>query len=609
MNLVVVLFYDIIFRMSELPSTVEQQKDLVERPEKTPEEVQAGRKRIEKQIELSKSLEKSHSKIEEQERKGLEERMERAFAELDNSPIGKAYKKMSGGTNLSEAKQTWWGTIGANTLQAGQSLANIVIHPIKTTKAVGQFARHPIDSTKQVASMYKDEWNYSNGWGKVGVAWRGAFEIVFGAKGAGTVSKVGKIGYQAGRLGKFGSKIKTGLTAVESGVSKIPVGKITKPVGKVINKVVNKIPDGIKNTTGSVVKTAKEQSRIRAIDNPLDNKLASLNKQNLSIDKTALLTGESGVVGENILEISKAITQATAIQEIVDSVGKISRSLDQIPPKQSIALLNQIPEHFLEKGSRIAQEVHLVRQRVLQTNPNVFSEQTYTKKGVPEQRTEWNYLKKTDNWTPERQKIHLELLQKNYQSALGLSNRMPEKTIVLMRGNTGVGKTSVLRGRSNSRYPEFAQKLEELNILDENGIPSGVLNPDDIKGQLRNFDKKDGKHSIAHHQLLREGAKITTEIETQLLKEGKSMVLDKRFLTVKEVERVLNNADGYDIILIDVDASLENSLARVKNRTFEGNDPIVERKEIEKGNDKMIDDREAVRNLPKINEYYFINTD
>jgi len=284
--------------MSELSSTVEQ-PNLVETPERSSEELQAGIEKVEAQIKRYLAIEKTNRKQGDLDREGLEEEMERAFAELDNSPVGKAYKKMSGGTTLSEAKQTWWGTIGTNTLQGGQALANILIHPIQTTKAIGQFARHPIDSTKQVASMYKNEWNYSNGWGKVGVAWRGAFEVVFGAKGAGTVSKVAKIGYQAGKLGKLGTVVQKGvdtLGATGTVISEATPEIVTKTLGgmsAVASKVSEKIPQKVK-TFGT------EQSRIGMIDDPLDN--LTLNKQGLKTEKTASFTGEMEVFGEKIVQ-------------------------------------------------------------------------------------------------------------------------------------------------------------------------------------------------------------------------------------------------------------------------------------------------------------------
>lgn len=592
-------------------SQVLERQDLpqnqIEKIERTPEDIQAGQERIRKQFEAYNKLRQTHLIQEQKEREGLDESMEQAFRELDNSPVGKFYKKASGGTTLSEAKQTWWGTIGANTLQGGQALANIVIHPIQTTKAVGQFVAHPWDSTKEVASMYKNEWNSSNAWGKTGIVWRGAFEVVFGAKGASTISKVGRLGYKSGQVGKLGGTVQKGLEFTGNKISELTPEIVTKTLGGAsvaMNKVAEKIPEGARATMGNITKTVEEQSKIRVLDNPLNKKLSSFTPET-----TALVVGEGGVMGEKVLEISKAISQATTVQEILDSVGVIGKNLKEIPPKQTIELLNKIPEKFVKESGGLSKEVYRVRQEVLQSNPHVFSEQTYTKKGVPEEKTDWEHLSKTENWTPERQKIHTELFNSNYEASVELSKRMPPKTIVLMRGNTGVGKTSVLKGRSNSRYPEFAQKLDELNILDENGVTSGVLNPDDIKGQLRSFDKKDGKHSISHSQVLREGAKINEEVISQLFEEGHSMVLDKRFLTIQEVDSVLKRSDGYDIILIDVDASLENSLARVKNRTFDGDDPIVDPDRIEDGFNKMNDDREKIKNMSRINKYYLINTD
>ncbi len=339
--------------MTETSSGIEQQRDLVERPKLTPKDIQAGRERIEQQIKQSIALEKAHSKIEEQERADLEARMEQALAQLDNSPVGKAYEKLSGGTRLSQAKQTPWGTIGANTLQGGQSLANILIHPIQTTKAVGQFFMSPRQSIKQVASMYKDEWNYSNGWGKIGVVWRGAFEVVFGAKGAGTISKVGKLGYQAGKLGKLGAVVQKGTSAVgavgtktgEIAMKAIPTVAIKagQKLAQGVQTVGEYIPEPVKKGVQTTSEWTKRNYEIRPLDKPLNTQVQRFDKE-LAIMHSEKHKGISSkiseerlqqveVKGENPTEKVKELYRIAEesksdFNEILDQVGKETGALE-----------------------------------------------------------------------------------------------------------------------------------------------------------------------------------------------------------------------------------------------------------------------------------------
>ena len=148
-------------------------------------------------------------------------------------------------------------------------------------------------------------------------------------------------------------------------------------------------------------------------------------------------------------------------------------------------------------------------------------------------------------------------------------------------------------------------------FVDENGQPSGVLNPDTAKGGLRNADKVDGVHTVSHLQVLQEGAKITQEVTDQLMAEGRSMVLDKRFLTPEEVMRAVEPAKkaGYRVIMIDVHAEADTSLSRIAGRTFEGDDPIVPTQVIRDGAEDAVLHRDAIRNMPEIDEYHFTRTD
>ena len=324
--------------MSEICPTpsLEQSEQLVSKVERTPEDIAKGRERIEGQIKQYKVLYEAHIEQEAIEREGLEVAMDKVLAELDNSAVGKWYKETTG-VELSEAKQTPWGTIGANTLEGGQSLANIIIHPIDTAKAVGQFIWSPIDSTKEVAHRYSQEWKYSNAWGKTGLIWRGSFEIVFGAKGATTISKVGKVGYKSGKVGKLGKGVQNAIGGIEGGIANHTPKVVMAATGALAvgaNKVAEKVPEGVKTFT-------KEQSRVGIIDNPLDGKIASLKKTEVK----ATAVGEVGVVGENIVAKSEHLIPVNS-PEYRKRVSEVMETVRERSP----ANIARIESEFLDEG-------------------------------------------------------------------------------------------------------------------------------------------------------------------------------------------------------------------------------------------------------------------
>ena len=194
--------------------------------------------------------------------------MEVRNAQLDTSTTGNLYSEATGGVKLSEAKQTWWGMIGANSLESIQHLGSAVVHPIRTLKSLGQLVAHPVDTFGKVKDAYHDEWITSNIPGKIGVVWRGALDLVLGAKGAATVAKTAKLGGLSAKAGKMGGTAQRGAEAVSRGMGKAGevVGKVTTPIAETIGAV---IPEGAKHAAW---KTG-EQFRFRPVDNPLDRSI------------------------------------------------------------------------------------------------------------------------------------------------------------------------------------------------------------------------------------------------------------------------------------------------------------------------------------------------
>lgn len=317
-------------------------------------------------------------------------------------------------------------------------------------------------------------------------------------------------------------------------------------------------------------------------------------KTTVAVETMAEKIGEAGSV--------ESVAVATGI---VETVGT---EIGVMQPADAIRRLNSLNQEMLATNPELAQKAYALRQQVLRDSrvkgDEYMSQQTYTKEGTPAEKPKWSYVEKTENWTSERIAVQATEKKKAYEAAVPLSERMPPKTLVVLRGNSGVGKTTTLR---KAELPI----IRRLNILDEQGNPSGVLNPDNIKGGLRDADKVGGSHTISHYQVLQEGAKITQEVTDQLMVEGRSMVLDKRFLTPEEVLRAVEPAkkSGYRVIMIDVHAEADTSISRVAGRTFAGDDPIVPENVVRDGAEDAVLHRNTIKNLPQIDEYYFTQTD
>jgi hypothetical protein len=285
---------------------------------------------------------------------------------------------------------------------------------------------------------------------------------------------------------------------------------------------------------------------------------------------------------------------------------------ESIPPVIAIQQIRTISPQLLESNSVLAEKVYALREKILLKNKEVFSEQVLTKEGEPTKKLPWADLMLKNTWLPERVEVQKRAYNEMYQEALALSERMPSNPpiLILMRGNTAVGKTTVLRNTHNDKYPEIQDLIKEMNILDANGEPTGVINPDAVKGILRNQAKIDGER-VTHKQVLHEGAVVTEKVINNMLIEKNSMIVDKRFLKPKNITDISNIAkkQGYKIILIDVDAELHTSLQRVSNRTESGDDPIVPRYEIEKGSQDMKQNRGNIKEIKSIDKYLFIKTD
>jgi len=256
-----------------------------------------------------------------------------------------------------------------------------------------------------------------------------------------------------------------------------------------------------------------------------------------------------------------------------------------------------------------------LRQECLRRNPDIPTHIAYTYGDVPTVKTEMKaYIADPVNWIPEKRQFHEQLFKSTMERVRENSKQMrpesvgAEKVVVMLRGNTAAGKSSTLRKAK-------APRLQELNAS-----PDGAINPDDMKSFIRSQEKAGEKNTVTHNQAHSEGSMMAEKIIDQAFNEELNMVvIDKRFASTADVAEVTEMArhKGYKVVMVDVDAELETSVARVHGgeargrsypgRSPDGDDPVVPFNRIEEGYNAVVQDREEVMKI--VDEYYLYKTD
>lgn len=177
------------------------------------------------------------------------------------------------------------------------------------------------------------------------------------------------------------------------------------------------------------------------------------------------------------------------------------------------------------------------------------------------------FLDERSNWTEERQLLHEAIVAKEMEKAADLSRRLEdsESTIYALRGNTAAGKTTRVKGD-----PIFQR------AIDTNGEPSGAINPDIYKEQLKSTEKVFGREQITHTQAHNEGSMLARRIKSEIAESDSSMIIDQRLNEAKDVTELLKEAErtGKKLRFLDVDSPMETSLIRVLARRPGGADPL-----------------------------------
>lgn len=260
-----------------------------------------------------------------------------------------------------------------------------------------------------------------------------------------------------------------------------------------------------------------------------------------------------------------------------------------------------------------AKKEYRLRQRCMQSNWKINTPKAYTDAALPSDKASMKrYIKQPESWCPRRAEIHERIVRQELQKADAVAKRMlgasgGKPTVLMMRGNSGSGKTYTLQNSDHTA-------IRGLSVTrpGDKGDPKGLLNPDDIK-YLLSATYEDGKATSS--QVHPEGSMLTERMIDTLFAQKKSMVLDKRFGLAKEVaDEVCQTAraNGYRIVMIDLDASLDTSCKRVAKRQLKGKAPNVEFKAVAHGFQEIRGDRAKVMDLcnqGQIDAYFLFKSD
>ncbi len=253
-----------------------------------------------------------------------------------------------------------------------------------------------------------------------------------------------------------------------------------------------------------------------------------------------------------------------------------------------------------------------LRRLCLHNSRTIGTVQAYTGSDMPDSKAEMKkYVRVPKNWAPRRARDQERLLGEEMAKADVVAKRMfeanPQPTVLMMRGNSGAGKTYALQNSKD-------EAIRDLNVTEmgAKGDPEGLLNPDDIKYRLLHELEND---KVSSNQTHSEGSMLTETIVDRMFADKKSFVLDKRFGLAHEVHgEVASRAKqlGYRIVMIDLDASIDTSCKRVYGRDIGGKAPNVPFKAVAAGFQEIRGDRAKIKDLAElemIDDYLLFKSD
>ncbi|HET9645416.1 MAG TPA: zeta toxin family protein [Burkholderiaceae bacterium] len=215
------------------------------------------------------------------------------------------------------------------------------------------------------------------------------------------------------------------------------------------------------------------------------------------------------------------------------------------------------------------------------------------------------YIADGPNWVPERRRLH-ELVYTNlrneaielHESIAAAQKPDAKPLLLMMRGNSGVGKTYFLSHLVNKELPQ-------LGLPDARDIGSKTINPDVFKEHLRKLIPGEVKWSQSIHS---EASMLADRLIAEMRDSKRNFIVDKRLASVPDVEEITepwrNSAASHRTVMVDIDAPLNVSLRSCASRDDQGSAVRPPQEFIVDGFKAIRQSRRQVAESPLLDAYY-----
>jgi len=186
--------------------------------------------------------------------------------------------------------------------------------------------------------------------------------------------------------------------------------------------------------------------------------------------------------------------------------------------------------------------------------------------------------KKNGRWSPERIKLHREIVNSFFERKLP---SIKKPTAVILAGGAGSGKTYV--------YEKFHGKIDDNSVY---------INSDDIKNQIPEYEQFIEKdYQSAAYKVHEESSLISKVVITQAIDNNYNITIDTTLSNKDKAEKLIQRLKdrGYDIKLIFVDVPFDKAWRSAQKRGADTK-RWVPRHIVEKSN---VNSRKVVKSLIK----------
>jgi hypothetical protein len=213
------------------------------------------------------------------------------------------------------------------------------------------------------------------------------------------------------------------------------------------------------------------------------------------------------------------------------------------------------------------------------------------------------YISDARNWVPERRSLQERAYQQVRRAVLDLHERIEalrkpgaKPVLMMMRGNSGVGKTHFLNHHASRALPV-------LGLPAGQHIGAGAISPDVFKAHFRQLVPGEFTWSRQVHG---EASMLARRLIDEMRASGRNFIVDKRLATLADVAGVTGprGAPGHLKVLVDLDAPLQVSLEACRCRDDQGTDARPPQRVVEEGFRAMRSNRGEVAGSDLLDAYY-----